>query len=145
MGFIELRESRPIPSLLKLPAGLATAWNLSSGDVATLAVGSMAVRAMVTSSDRLYLEIDHSIVGASGSQCGNARWLPGIEWETTIETVEVPQPERSQTNRLITENDVRRARMQRQTIEIGKGQLITPAARSLGEELGVIRHGGNSR
>ena len=43
------------------------------------------------------------------------------------------------TGRLITENDVRQARVHHQTIVVRDGQIVTPAARSLGRELGVLR------
>ena len=141
-GEVVAPSIHPIPTLLVLPAGLLTAWNLSEGQKTTVSMGSAAIRVVVAQGGAACVCVDRAIPFAGGLDINStARWLPNVEWpdsnDATTELNEQPKA----TRRLITENDVRRARRLRQKIRIDTGQIITPAARSLGEELDVFEDG----
>ena len=138
-GHLPAPSPQPISAVLELPAGLMTAWNLSEGKRTTTAVGDVAVRATVALGDAVCLRIDRSFVFAGGlDETATARWIPDVVWEDATDASATPSEQPVATKRLITENDVRRARMLRKRIRVQEGQIVTPAARALAEELGVF-------
>lgn len=124
--------------MLNLPAGVASAWGLTDGQTTTVAIGTVALRAIVGVGSVPALEVDKSVVAAASSiPVTTARWLPQTAWDSgMLETSEnsVPEP----LKRIITENDIRKARMEKRSIVVGPEQIVTPAARALGDELGVF-------
>jgi hypothetical protein len=82
------------------------------------------------------------VVALAGGHPITACWLSDF---TVPPSAEAPAPRLSRDPvapaeplPLITENDVRRARMRRERLRLAPGQLITPAARTLGRELKVL-------
>lgn len=123
----------PVVSRLTLPAALRRAWNV--GDTATVALGTLAAAVPVGEGD-LALHADRALWLAAG-QPEVGRWLPSFALAPpAAETPDdgVVQIER----RVVTETDVRQARLKRQTILVVPGQVVTPAARSMGQEWGVF-------
>ena len=127
-----------IAATLVLPDGVRVAWNLSS-TTTTVALGGLAVQAEVQAGTPLCLHIDRALALAAGvDETAQARWLPSVAWQMTPTASMANEPEPATTRRLITENDVRQARLHHKRLHIGPDQLVTPAARSLGRELGVF-------
>ena len=138
-GFLPAPSPQPITAMLELPAGLMAAWNLSEGQRTTTAVGDVALRATVALGEAVCLRVDRSLVFAGGlDETGTARWIPDVVWADAGDASATPSEQPAPTKRLITENDVRRARMLRKRIRVQDGQIVTPAARTLAEELGVF-------
>ncbi len=138
-GFLPAPSPQPISAVLELPAGLMAAWKLSEGQRTTTAVGDVAVRATVALGERMCLRIDRSLVFAGGlDETATAQWIPHVVWAAADDASATPSEQPNTTKRLITENDVRRARMLRKRIRVQDGQIVTPAARTLAEELGVF-------
>ena len=141
-GLLPAPSPQPIPAVLELPAGLMAAWNLSEGQRTTVAWGDVAVRATVALGEKSCLRIDRALVFASGlDETAKARWIPDVVWADDDDASAPPSEQPAPTKRLITENDVRRARMLRKRIRVQDGQIVTPAARALAEELGVFDEG----
>ena len=108
----------------------------------TVSIGSVAIRAVVAQGDAACVCVDGAIPFAGGLDINaTARWLPNVEWPSFDDAATEPNEQPTASRKLITENDVRRARMLRQRIRVETGQIITPAARSLGEEFGVFDDG----
>jgi len=138
-GFLPAPSPQPITAMLELPAGLMAAWNLSEGQRTTTAVGDVALRATVALGEAVCLRVDRSLVFAGDlDETGTARWIPDVVWADSGDASATPSEQPAPTKRLITENDVRRARMLRKRIRVQDGQIVTPAARTLAEELGVF-------
>lgn len=121
---------------LVLPERLAAAWGV--GAEAVVAMGAVAVRLPVEAGADAGVEVDRALWLGAGSPT-TARWRPGLDLgpaepepaEVRARVVVVPR-------RVVTETDVRQARLKRQTLRIEPGQIVTPAARTLGRDLGVI-------
>lgn len=138
-GFLPAPKPQRIMAVLELPAGLMAAWKLSEGQRTTTAVGDVAVRATVALGETMCLRIDRSLVFAGGlDETATAQWIPHVVWAPADDASATPSEQPNTTKRLITENDVRRARMLRKRIRVQDGQIVTPAARTLAEELGVF-------
>ena len=141
-GFLHAPKPQPIMAVLELPAGLMAAWNLAEGQRTTVAVGDVAIRTAVALGENMCLRIDRALVFASGlDETATARWIPDVVWPDADEASATPSEQPAPKKRLITENDVRRARMLRKRIRVQDGQIVTPAARSWAEELGVFDEG----
>ncbi|MGB3544582.1 hypothetical protein [Rubrivirga sp.] len=133
VGAVSGPEVERVCSRLVIQSGLRRAWGV--GDRATLGLGSVAAAVTVEVGPALEAEIDRALwLGAGRPE--TARWLPGLVLEIAVpdEPVEDGRIDR----RVITENDVRQARRRRVTIRVRPGQIVTPAARSLGQEWGVF-------
>lgn len=125
----------PIPSRLVLPDGLRRAWGV--GDRATLQLGPVALAVAVASGAELAAEVERAAWLAAG-RCDTARWLPGVDM---VEAPEAEAPDDGALvieRRVVTETDVRQARLRRQRIRLSAGQIVTPAARSLADEWNVF-------
>lgn len=119
-------------SRLVLPGGLRRAWGL--GETATLSLGSVAA-AVTVEDGPTGAEIERALWLAAGRP-ETTRWLPAVALEAAPDT-DLEDDGRIE-RRVVTENDVRQARRKRQTIRLRPGQIVTPAARSLGAEWGVL-------
>ena len=138
-GTLPAPALQPIPTALVLPPGLMSAWNLSTGQRTTVSLGDVAVRATVALGESLCLRVDCSVVFAGGLDMdAMARWVPDAVWPDADDASATRPEQPTSTNRVITENDVRRARMLRKRIRVQDGQIVTPAARALAEELNVF-------
>jgi hypothetical protein len=126
----------PLARRLVLPGPVLRAWGLEEGGRATVEVGGLALP--VTGA------------GAGVHLCRAARALAGEGPARLRRDLDLGRPPEAEPSapglrpagRLITETDVRQARLRGQRIEVGAGQLLTPAARSLGRELGVLVYTG---
>ena len=135
VGAIDAPAPQLVENRLSVPEGLKSAWRI--GDEAVLGLGPIALRARVEVGE-LGLAVDRALwIGAGAPE--TARWLPTTTWEKT----DSPQSDADAgvavvSRRVITESDVRQARLKQQTIRVAPGQIVTPAARSLGRESGVL-------
>ena len=138
-GAVPGLEAERVRSRLVVPGGLRRAWGV--GERATLALGAVAAAVDVEDGPALEAVLERALwLGAGRPE--TARWLPGLvlevaEPDADLEAERVGRIER----RVVTENDVRQARRKRQTIRVRPGQIVTPAARSLGAEWGVLEDG----
>ena len=135
VGVVDAPAPRPVQSRLWVPEGLKSAWRI--GDEATVGLGPIALRVAVDVGD-LGLAVDRALwVGAGAPE--TARWLPAVTWERDAPVPPDADPRVAVVpRRVITESDVRQARLRRQTIRLAPGQIVTPAARSLSRETGVL-------
>lgn len=141
-GSVEAPDGEKTGRALVLPAGLIGAWRLKAGQRVAVQAGAVAFGDVVVEEG---LPAHVRLCPADGLAAGLAegdtvRWNPHLDLEPP-EPAPQADPKVRATGRLITENDVRQARMRNQTIVVRNGQLLTPAARSLGRELGVLRDG----
>jgi hypothetical protein len=122
---------------LVLPAGLRRAWRLEAGQ-----------RVALTAGDVLWTSVAVREGEAAGAVLDRAdRLAAGLSKDATVAlrrdiAAHDPNPTTAGTSDasggLITENDVRQARLHGRRIAVRPGQIVTPAARSLGKELGVL-------
>ena len=124
---------------LRLPDGLLRAWGLKTGQIVTVQAGAVAFGDVLIEKGDGHVRLDRADALAAGLREGDTvRWRPQLTLDLPKPTpADAPSNVRT-TGRLITENDVRQARLKGQRIVVGPGHLITPAARSLGRELGVL-------
>lgn len=123
-------------SRVVLPSGLRSAWGVPA--CATVALGDLAARLPVEDGPAAAVHLDRALWTAAGEPAV-ARWLPGVDWpaadapETKLTETEAVVP-----RRVVTENDVRQARLHHRQITLAPGQIVTPAAQSLAREWGVF-------
>ena len=129
-------RAESIRSRLVLPDGLRRAWGV--GDTATVGLGAAALAVGVANGSEAAVELERALWWGAGRP-ETARWLPGVEW-TPDAPDEAPADDRTLVvaRRVVTETDVRQARLRRQQIRLGPGQIVTPAARSLAAEWNVF-------
>ncbi|MEM1117750.1 MAG: hypothetical protein AAF845_20280 [Bacteroidota bacterium] len=138
VGALTAPTPAPVQNRLVLPDALRRAWNVP--EVATLGLGQFAVATSVASGPEAVAEVDRALWLAAGRPEA-ARWLPGVDLAPPAAPV---RDDRTVTidRRVVTETDVRQARLRRQRIRLGAGQIVTPAAQSLAREWGVIENPG---
>ena len=131
-----------VRSRLVLPDGLRRAWNVP--DRATLHLGTVALAVEVESGTEAVAEIERAVwLGAGRPE--TARWLPGLVLaEPAADPAEDDGALRIE-RRVVTETDVRQARLARRRIRLAEGQIVTPAARSLAREWDVFEATGPGR
>lgn len=139
-GSLDAPTVETIRRALVLPAGLLGAWRLQAGQRVTVQAGAVAFGdVMVEEGQPAHVRLGPADGLAAGiGEGATVRWNPGLDLSVP-ERVPSADPKVRPTGRLITENDVRQARLRNQTIVVQSGQILTPAARSLGRELGVLR------
>ena len=131
-----------VRSRLVLPDGLRRAWNVP--DRATVAAGAVAVTVPVASGPEPLVELDRALwLGAGRPDV--ARWLPGLDLAPEPDEPEADARETVVERRVVTETDVRQARLHRRRIRLTPGQIVTPAARSLAREWDVFEEPGGGR
>lgn len=123
---------------LALPAALRRLWGLEEGSTVVLIAGSVAFSVEVSdgSPPGAHLDRVDRLAAGIGSEA-----TATLRRDLVLAPPPVAEPAASglrPTGRLITENDIRQARLKGQRIALRAGQIITPAARSLGRELGVL-------
>lgn len=129
VGSLPLESSSLLKNRLVAPERLARAWNLP--EHAPLVVGEIALSMPVKTGNLVRCEIDEALYLAAGRP-EYARWIADLTLPETPQTS--TRRENNTPHRIVTENDVWRARLQRKKITIRRGQIVTPAARSLGNE-----------
>lgn len=133
VGSCPLKNSSFIENRLVAPSRLAQAWNLP--EQATLIIGEIALSVPVTDGDSVCCEVDEALHRAA-ERPEHARWVPGL---TLSSASEKNRSEDTNTpHRIITENDIRQARLRRRKIAVRPEQVVTPAARALGNEWNIF-------
>jgi len=125
----------PLARRLVLPGPVLRAWGLEPGARAVVEVGGVALAVTVGEGAELGVHLCRAARALAGA--GPARLRRDLDLSAPPEA-EAADPRVRPSGRLITENDVRQARLRGQRIEVRPGQLLTPAAQSLGRELGVL-------
>lgn len=128
----------PVGSRLVLPDGLRRAWNVP--DRTAVALGAIAASMTVAVGDEPVVEVDRALWLGAGRPDA-ARWLPGLDLAPAEPPAEPDARVVTIDRRVVTETDVRQARLHRRRIRLGAGQIVTPAARSLGREWDVFTSG----
>ena len=125
--------AEPARSRLVLPDGLRRAWGVA--DAAVVALGPVALAVPVEAGPEATVEVDRALwLGAGRPE--TARWLPGVDLAPPA-----PPPDDGPIvvdRRVVTETDVRQARLKRRQIRLTPGQIVTPAARSLARDARVF-------
>ena len=141
VGTVDAPRPEAVATRLVLPTGLVRAWGV--GETAVVALGPIAVRVPVVAGAETGVEVDRTVwVAAGRPEAG--RWLPQTDWqpEMTAATQEdEPGAAFVVPRRVVTETDVRQARLKRRTIRVAPGQVVTPAAQSLAREWNVFEGG----
>lgn len=138
VGVVDAPRPEAVEARLVLPAGLARAWGV--GESAVVALGSVAVKVRLEAGTEAGVEVDRALWAAAGRPEA-ARWLPQTDWTTddmSASEVETADAAFVVPRRVVTETDVRQARLKRRTIRLAPGQVVTPAAQSLAREWGVF-------
>jgi len=133
LGAVGPVSAAPIRSRLVLPDGLRRAWGV--GERAVVEVGGVAVGLAVEAGPEAGVEMERALwLGAGRPE--TARWLPGVDLAPPV----APEAEGPLVidRRVVTETDVRQARLKHRRIRLTPGQIVTPAAQSLGREAGVF-------
>lgn len=126
--------AQPVRSRLVLPDGLRRAWGV--GERAVVGLGAIAAGVAVETGPEAAVEVERALWLAAGRP-ETARWLPGVDLAPAAE----PAPDDGVlviARRVVTETDVRQARLKHRRIRLAPGQIVTPAARSLAREAGVF-------
>ncbi len=136
VGAVPLVDVEPVRPRLVVPAALGRAWGL--GEMAVVALGPVAVRLAVEAGQDAGVDVDRALWIAAGRP-ETARWLPQTDWQTPAEEPADAAPRATTIpRRVVTETDVRQARLHRRTITLTPGQIVTPAAATLAKEWGVF-------
>lgn len=120
---------------LVLPDGLRRAWGVP--DVATLGLSRVAITASVTPGTEAAAVVDRALWLAAGRP-ETARWLPGLDLAVPDALPDRDERVVTVARRVVTETDVRQARLHHKRIRLGDGQIVTPAAQTLGREWNVF-------
>ena len=136
-GAASAPEPQGAGSRLVLPDGLRRAWNV--GDRATLGLGPLALAVAVETGAEAAAHVERAAWLAAGRP-ETARWLPDVPLDAPAERAASGPDAGVQRvpRRVVTETDVRQARLRHRTIRVEPGQVVTPAALSLGREWGVF-------
>lgn len=127
---------RPVAACLSLPPGLRRAWGVA--EPATVALGSVALEVAVRDGAVASVGVDRALWLAAGRPAA-ARWLPGVSWEMPAEaSVSESNAITEVKRRVVTETDVRQARLRGRRIRLLPGQVVTPAAQSMAREWNVF-------
>lgn len=135
VGAVSSPAPASVTPRLVLPDGLRRAWGVP--DVVTLGFSCVAITADVASGPEAAAEVDRALWLAAGRPEA-ARWMPAVDL-----AVPEARPERDErvvtvARRVVTETDVRQARLRHKRIRLGAGQIVTPAAQTLGREWDVF-------
>ena len=135
VGVVDAPAPEAVRSRLVLPDGTRRAWGVP--DRAVLAFGPLALAVPVEGGADAHAALDRALWLGAGRPA-TARWRPGLD-------LAPPAPPAADVRDyavergVVTETDVRQARLRRQTIRVRPGQVVTPSARSLGREWDVLR------
>jgi hypothetical protein len=128
-------------TVLAVPTVLQGPWGLRAGHSVAIQLGKLVLLGVpVEAGQSARLSVDRATMLAAGADVKTTVRLlrdlaiPALEAATATSPTGPLRVER----RLITENDVRQARLKHRKISVAPGQIVTPAALSLGRELGVF-------
>lgn len=139
-GSLDAPPPVPIQRALRLPASLVKAWGLTTGQAVTIQAGAVAFGDVIVEEGEGHVRLGRADALAAGLRAGDTvRWHREISLTAPPRTSEKTAPNVRATGRLITENDVRQARLRGQQIVVRPDHIVTPAAHSLGRELGILR------
>ncbi len=128
-----------IPRRLRLPPSLQRAWELPPQRYVSVRVGEVLfTRLPVIAGKKVCIELSETDALAAGYPEHATGQLIRASSTACLSPAPV-QASELPAKRLITETDIRRAWMEHRTIHLQPGQLITPSARMLGQELGVLK------
>jgi hypothetical protein len=134
-GSIDAPQPRVMRRELVLPAGMRRAWGLEAGQSVCLQAGTVIITGvLVVEGEPAGARLDRADLLAAGLEASGTVALRRDVLPPAGPSPEAEEPAR----RLITENDVRQARLHGRRIVVRSGQILTPAARTLGRELGVL-------
>jgi hypothetical protein len=134
-GVVDAPPPTGAVSRLVLPDGLRSAWRV--GAHATVALGPVALGLPVEPGREACVDVDRALWLGAGRP-DTARWLPGVDLAPPVAEAPAADGPVRIPRHVVTETDVRQARLRRQTIRIEPGQVVTPAALSMGREHGVF-------
>ncbi len=135
-GAVPLSDVGAVRPRLVVPAALGRAWGL--GETAVVALGSVALRLGVEAGQEAGVDVDRALWIAAGRP-ETARWLPQTDWQTPADMAPDAAPRAATIpRRVVTETDVRQARLHRRLIALSPGQIVTPAAATLAKEWDVF-------
>ena len=139
VGAVPAPPPERVSSRLVLPAGLSRAWGV--GETAVVGIGALAVKVPVEAGTDAGLDVDRALWLAAGRP-ETARWLAQTSWPDadamTLPDADAAPDALVVPRRVVTETDVRQARLRRQTIRIAPGQIVTPAAATMAREWDVF-------
>lgn len=138
-GSAHAPTAEPVRRVLALPVGLVRAWGLEIGQTVAVQAGAVAFGDVKVEEGEGYVRLGQADALAADLDEGDTvQWSRDLTLTALAPRASTPSSNVRPTGRLITENDVRQARLKGQTILVRDGQIVTPAARSLGRELGVF-------
>ena len=138
-GSVDAPPPTPVRRALRLPVALVKAWGLTTGQVITVQAGAVAFGDVVVEEGEGHVRLGRTDALAAGLREGDTvRWNRELQLAAPPSTPDKTTPDVRTTGRLITENDVRQARLRGQQIVVRPDHIITPAAHSLGRELGIL-------
>ena len=135
VGAIGPVTAKSVRSRLALPDGLRRAWGI--GDVATVGLGPLAVGLPVETGPEVRVEAERALWLAA-DRPETARWLPGVDLAPPAPDADAEAGVVVIERRVVTETDVRQARLKHRRIRLTPGQIVTPAAQTLGREAGIF-------
>ncbi|CAN5471099.1 hypothetical protein BH23BAC4_BH23BAC4_02180 [soil metagenome] len=135
-GSISAPEMTRLTSRLFLPKSVRSAMRVSES--AALQAGEIVFpNIRVMDGSTVEFEMERAAFLAAARPTG-ARLVPGLALPEEPKAPSSTSREMEIEGRLITENDIRQARLKRRKIRVRQGQIVTPAALSLARELGVF-------
>ncbi|WP_420456573.1 hypothetical protein [Rubrivirga sp.] len=136
-GAVGPMTAQPVRSRFVLPDGLRRAWSV--GERATVGLGAVAVAVPVEAGTEAVVEVERALWLAAGRP-ETARWLPAVDLASPADDPADADPTDPLVidRRVVTETDVRQARLKHRRIQLAPGQIVTPAAQSLAREAGVF-------
>jgi hypothetical protein len=139
-GSIDAPAPTPVRRALRLPAALVKAWGLKTGQAVTIQAGAVAFGDVMVEEGEGHVRLGRADALAAGLRdADTVRWNRDVALTTPSSPPEEAARAIRTTGRLITENDVRQARLRGQQIVVRPDHIVTPAAHSLGRELGILR------
>ncbi|WP_143537288.1 hypothetical protein [Rubrivirga sp. SAORIC476] len=135
VGAIGPVTAKSVRSRLVLPDGLRRAWGI--GDVATVGLGPLAVGLPVETGPEVRIEAERALWLAA-DRPETARWMPGVNLAPAPSEPDAEAGVVVIERRVVTETDVRQARLKHRRIRLTPGQIVTPAAQTLGREAGIF-------
>lgn len=139
-GSVDAPSPVPVQRALRLPVALVKAWGLRMGQAITVQAGAVAFGDVTVEEGEGHVRLGRADALAAGLRAGDT-----VRWNRDVTLTAPPAPPEEAardvraTGRLITENDVRQARLRGQQIVVRPDHIVTPAAHSLGRELGILR------
>ena len=128
-------DALPVRSRLVLPSRQRRAWGMA--ETAVLGLGPLAVALDVADGLETVAEVERTLWLAAGRP-ETARWLPALDLSPAPCPADDPAAPLEIDRRVVTETDVRQARLHRRRLRLRPGQIVTPAARSLAREWDVF-------